>query len=307
MTEDFSKEERIRNAPLIYRGFTGWPTYAPDGKHIIFTDNADILKCHLVKIDVNQPNNAITITDPKIGAKRPAYHPDSQTVAFNLNNESIWIMDLQNQMYRPYLPEWIRGEQKWIHPCFAPDGQSIVVASYQRGGPQREEVLYRLSPDSENTVTQITQYPEVCAGRLAISPGGSQIVFAGHAGAFNQLENRLWKVGADGKSVVLEEGSKAEKHGRCPAYSPDGCWVACVSARPMHSPKEETPMSVWIIRSDGSSAFRLTDASLKPTHMAWSPDQRRLAVTGAFGLQLIPLPDIFYYRGKAKVGTDSYE
>ena len=107
------------------------------------------------------------------------------------------------------------------------------------------------------------------------------------------MYNRLWIVDKNGVVTTLEEGSKESKHGRCPAFSPDGNWVSCVSGRPRTDYTEETGLAVWIIKSDGSKSYKLTDETYRPTHMTWSPDQTTLAVTGAYGLQLIPLPDIF--------------
>ncbi len=293
MQGDFSNDSLILNAPFLYKGFAGWPSYSPNGSQIVFTADADTNECFICIVDVKNPNHLHQITRPEIGAKRPSWHPDGSKIAYNLNNETIRIYDMKSQKSELYLSEAVRGKNKLIHPCYAPDGKSILVASLHKGGPQREEVLYRLNPDAENPIEQITQYPQVCAGRPAVSPDNKDVVFAGHADFFNQLENRLWKVSIPDESFKLEEGDDATCHGRCPAYSPDGKWISCVSTRPLKKPIEITPMSVWMIRSDGSEAYRLTNDSLLPTHMSWSPDQEKLAVTGAFGLQLIHLPNIF--------------
>ncbi|MDF1695935.1 MAG: hypothetical protein P1U56_08895 [Saprospiraceae bacterium] len=293
MQGDFSKLESIINAPFLHKGFTGWPSFSPNGDKIAFTNNADQNTCYICIVDINSPSTFVPITNPDLGAKRPSWHPDGSEIAYNVDNQTIWVYHLENKTSQLYLPESVRGNIKLIHPCYAADGKSIFVASLHRGGVQRDEVLYRLIPTNHENIVQITQFPHVCAGRPAASPDHTNVVFAGHAGFFNQVENRLWKTNFEGPSFELEEGDSVSCQGRCPAYSPDGQWVACVSTRPLRNPTEKTPMAVWIIRSDGSESYKLTDSSLLPTHMTWSPDQKKLAVTGAFGLQLIDLPKIF--------------
>lgn len=293
MQSDFSTEQAIIDAPLIYQGFAGWPSFSPDGTQIAFTAEADTDRCFICLVDIRAPHQLYPITLPNLGAKRPSWHPNGRKIAYNLDNETIWIYEIESGRSKLYLPESTRKATKLIHPCYAPDGKSILVASLHRGGLQREEVLYRLDPDAKKPIKQLTEYPHVCAGRPAVSPDDSHAVFAGHAGFFNQVENRLWKVYPDKSAFELEKGNSANCHGRCPAYSPDGNWIACVSTRPIHNPTEETPMSVWIIRSDGSEAYKLTDSSMLPTHMSWSPNQKLLAVTGAYGVQLIDLPEVF--------------
>jgi len=293
MNGDFSKNKDILNAPFLYKGFSRWPSFSPDGTKIVFTMHADVTECFIGIIDISNPSNIVQLTLPKMEAKRPTWHPDGSKIAYNVNNETIWEYDISSGVSKLYLPEEVRKSVNFIHPWYSPDGNSILVASFNRNGPQREEVLYRLNSQSENPIQQLTQYPHVCAGRNTSNPVNQDIIFAGHAGYFNQLENRLWKVKPPQKAYSLEKGDSANCHGRCPAYSPFGDWVACVSCRPIRKPTIDTPQSVWIIRSDGSEAYKLTDGSFLPTHMSWSPDQKKLAVTGASGLQLIDLPEMF--------------
>lgn len=293
MIKDFSAETAIINAPFLYKGFTGWPDFSPDGEELVFTNDADKHTCFLVIL--NLKNKQIRrLTSPKLGAKRPTWHPEGHSIAYNVNNENIHIIQLSSMKSYLYISESFRAGRKIIHPCYAPDGKSILAASYQRGGPQREEVLYRVYPNNDQPIVEITDYPRVCAGRCTVHPNNEDVIFAGHAGSFNQLENRLWKVSQHQKAVPLELGDDSRCHGRCPSYSRDGRWVACVSARPKVKPDEETALGVWIIKSDGQESYKLTDGRFKPTHMTWSPDQKSLAVAGAFGVQLIRLPSLFH-------------
>lgn len=294
MQGDFSENKTVINSPFLYEGFAKWPSFSPDGTKIVFTMDANMKECFLGIIDVSSPDKILPITKPEMEAKRPSWHPHGDKIAYNRNNETIWEYDIPSGVSKLYLSNEVRNNKKLIHPWYSPDGNSILVASYNRNGPQREEVLYRLNPNSDKPIQQLTQYPHVCAGRNSPNPKGSDIIFAGHAGYFNQLENRLWKVDPPAESFPLEVGDSASCHGRCPAYSPFGDWVACVSCRPLRNPNINTPQSIWIIRSDGSEAYRLTDSRYLPSHMSWSPDQKKLAVTGAFGLQLIDLPELFF-------------
>src|SRR4029077_18853232 len=130
---------------------------------------------------------------------------------------------------------------------------------------------------------------------------GQKVVFAGNAGRFAQGANQLWVVGLDRKSQRLEQGEPALAQGRAPRWSPDGKWIACTSTRPAPNPDENTPRAVWIISADGLQAYQLTDHSMNPLHVAWSPDQKRLACGGiGCGLALLDLPERFQPQQKQK-------
>jgi hypothetical protein len=54
------------------------------------------------------------------------------------------------------------------------------------------------------------------------------------------------------------------------------------------------------VSSDGGAAYRLTDHAFDPLHVAWSPDQKRLACGGVgCGLGLLDLPSLFHRGGEA--------
>jgi Tol biopolymer transport system component len=141
---------------------------------------------------------------------------------------------------------------------------------------------------------QLTTFPEVCAGRPGVSPDGETVVFAGNAGGFAQSANQLWVVTPHAKPWRLEQAEPALAQGRGPRWSPDGKWIACTSTRPSPNPLETTPKAIWIISADGDQAYRLTDHTFNPLHVAWSPDQKRLACGGfGCGLAVLDLPERF--------------
>ncbi len=171
----------------------------------------------------------------------------------------------------------------------------MAVASVRWVNTVRQGVIYKLVPESSSPLEAWTNPDQISAGRPSVSPSGDQIVFAGNAEGFNQGANQLWVVSYGARSKRLEQGAAHLVQGRAPSWSPDGKWIACTSTRPISDPTEETPKAVWIISADGREAHRITDSSLNPLHVAWSPDQRYLACAGdGSPLVLISLTEVFH-------------
>jgi Tol biopolymer transport system component len=235
------------------------------------------------------------LTPPEMMAKRPEWLSTGHEIAFNREDRGIWTLALRTGHVAPFLPEQPPDGWSYFHPCAYPRERAVVVVAFREAANGREGVLFKLAPDASPTQVPLTTFPEVCAGRPGVGPKGATVVFAGNAGRFAQGANQLWIVSPGERTRRLEAGELHLVQGRSPRWSPDGRWIACTSTRPHPRPDEKTPRAIWIVRADGGEAHRLTDRAFTPLHVAWSPDQRRLACGGfGCGLGVVDLPEIFH-------------
>lgn len=271
-----------------------WPCFSPDGRQLVFTGLMDHPNNRLMMVPVEGGEEPRIITPPHMNAKRPAWLSTSTQIAFNRDQNSIWTIDLETDRLEPFLPESPPEAPPYLHPCAYPNERAVVVVAFCDSANGRAGVLYKLTPGAVVPVMQLTTFPEVCAGRPGVSPDGETVVFAGNAGGFAQSANQLWVVTPHAKPRRLEQAEPAFAQGRGPRWSPDGKWIACTSTRPSPNPIETTPKAIWIISADGDQAYRLTDRAFNPLHVAWSPDQKRLACGGfGCGLAVLDLPERF--------------
>lgn len=260
----------------------------------MFTGLMDHPNNRLMMLPVEGGEKPRIITPPHINAKRPTWLSTSTQIAFNRDQNSIWTLDLATNHLEPFLPESPPEAPPYFHPCAYPNERAVVVVAFCHSANGRAGVLYKLTPGAVVPVMQLTTFPEVCAGRPGVSPDGETVVFAGNAGGFAQSANQLWVVSPNAKPRRLEQAEPAHAQGRGPRWSPDGKWIACTSTRPSPNPIETTPKAIWIISADGDQAYRLTDHAFNPLHVAWSPDQKRLACGGfGCGLAVLDLPERF--------------
>jgi len=278
-----------------------WPCFSPDGRHLVFTANLERPTTRLMMLPAEGGGEAKCITPLDMNAKRPTWLHSEREIAFNRDQNSIWTIDLDNGRIEPFLPESLPDLPSFVHPCAYPNERAVVVVGFRETANGREGVLYKLTPGTSVPIFQLTTFPEVCAGRPGVSPDGETVVFAGNAGRFAQGANQLWVVKPNGKPLRVEQNEPALAQGRAPRWAPDGKWIACTSTRPAPKPDESTPRAVWIISADGKETHRLTDHSMNPLHVAWSPDQKRLACGGiGCGLALLDLPERFHAEEKRK-------
>lgn len=289
---ELNRFEAMETLRPLWTGIAGWPCFLPDGETILFTGHIQQQASSLMTISLRAKAEVKVLTVPEMGARRSTLHPDGNKIAFNLNNATVWTFDLNSSVVEPYAPEWHTEAERFIHPYYHPDGKSIVLVSDSDGPTGREGVVCSLSP--EDGVTEWTQFPEVCAGNLTVSPDGKSVVFAGNAGVFHQDMNQLWIVTPPAPAKRLEPGSPTLFQGRAPRWSPDGKWIAFVSTRPAPDAEDEDPKAVWIVDANGQNAYQLTPTAFRFPYVGWSPDQRSMAICTDDYLGVMELPARFH-------------
>ena len=137
--------------------------------------------------------------------------------------------------------------------------------------------------------TRVVTFDDVmqvkAVGAPVVSPDGSQILYTvrqwepGTDRDTDRLESRtrIWKVASNGGAPArqITFGDRGDTQ---PQWSPDGTSISFVSARGAAGPGDEAPRpQIYIMRTAGGEAQRLTDAKEGVTAYSWSPDSARIA------------------------------
>jgi dipeptidyl aminopeptidase/acylaminoacyl peptidase len=106
----------------------------------------------------------------------------------------------------------------------------------------------------------------------ALSPDGRRVAFVVSENDFEQSRTvtHLWWV--DIESRQARRLTHTDAGAAAPRWSPDGRWLAFLSARRENSTKPVR--QVWLLPSDGGEAQPLTRAPEGVLHFAWSPDSK---------------------------------
>jgi dipeptidyl aminopeptidase/acylaminoacyl peptidase len=102
-------------------------------------------------------------------------------------------------------------------------------------------------------------------GRIAVVAVGRPDLEA------DEYRSQLWAVPTDASAPARPLTSGHQDS--APAFSPDGRWLAYLSAEPGGRPQ------IWLLPTAGGAPGRLTDHHLGAGAPVWSPDSRRLAYT----------------------------
>lgn len=115
---------------------------------------------------------------------------------------------------------------------------------------------------------------------VRVSPDGSRVAFVvgtpAMEGEKSEWVSQVYVARADGSSSF--QLTRGEKSATAPDWSPDGRWIAFVSARgPKDKDGKEPKAGLWRVPVDGGEAEALTDAKGAISAFRWSPDGGSIA------------------------------
>jgi len=113
----------------------------------------------------------------------------------------------------------------------------------------------------------------------AVSPDGTQVLYTVRAweqqGNRMESRTRIWKVPvAGGAARQITFGERGDSQ---PQWSPDGRHISFVSARGSANGDDMPKAQIYVMRTDGGEAWKLTDAKENVSSYSWAPDSNRIA------------------------------
>ncbi len=206
--------------------------YAPDGSHIVYSrHHANRRQANLVLV----------------GAR---------------------IMKADGSDDRPLLTPFDPQVQIQEHPCFSPDGRTLMISGggNDTGNSAKDTFICDIDGDFRATnLRKPVPGDGVNLGEEPVfSPDGKLI-------AYTTVDEKLWTVHADGKNkaTVVQVGQQFCHH---PDWSPDGQSIAFAADR-------DTGIDVYTVRADGTELTRLTEHEGLDCRPRWSRDGRYILFT----------------------------
>jgi len=200
--------------------------------------------------------------------------PQPRYIAFSLGisarHADLYVMEADGGKAKPLIagaePHWLQGDQWLSYLNFDPN-------SYRWN-------LHRLRLNDQrvdNISAQLGYSYEPLESQFSWSADGQRLIFAEYRKNRDLFQVLL-------QNGTLSQVTQGDKYATYPVWSPDGGWVAFLSAG-----------DIYLVRPNGQELRRLTQAGTFENPLFWSPDGRRLATVSppAFGqrITLIAIKD----------------
>src|SRR5581483_4180465 len=141
-------------------------------------------------------------------------------------------------------------------------------------------LLHAAPADDRRAITPDDVYSLRLVGDPQRSPDGAWVAYTvrREVKETDKSDTDVWMARWDGSQEVQLTRTPASES--MPRWSPDGRWLAFLSARSAGDPggKADDDAQVWLLDRTGGEAMKLTDVEGGVSAFAWSPDSKRLVL-----------------------------
>jgi Tol biopolymer transport system component len=249
-------------------GRFGQLSWSPDGQYIAAMRSStqkpgESTGIYLLPVRGGTPRLVTSTVAP--GSDRdPAFSPDGRRLAYFSCNNCCWsgcdlmILDLNSDFSAAGAPRRLTSLATQMEgAAWVRDGRSVVFGSDAAGFQYlwRIDVEGRLPPER-------LEVAGIGARAPATAPARDQLVFSR-----SRHNEDIYSLPPDGNSQPIETSSFWENW---PVFSPDGRHVAYCS------PRSGESFDIWVARSDGSDARRLSHGLSDSCGASWAPSGRTI-------------------------------
>ena len=256
LSATFSQDPQFR---IVRTGI--FPSYSPDGKELVLnTGRAGNFHNAIAMMSTAGTNRRVIFDDPNRNAVAPVWSPRGDRIAFGLGQYNngrgvrpggVATIAVDGSDLRMLTQS---GDVNYGFPSWSPDARRLVLRAEEPGAKG-----LRILELESGTLSTLTSGPWN-DNFPAWSPKGNLVVFTSDRDG----DWELYTIRPDGtelKRLTRSPGNDAHA-----TWSSDGEWIAFASARGGF--KDEMPVGegggqgagdIFVMRSDGSDARRLTD------------------------------------------------
>ena len=256
------------------------PSWSPDGRLLALSERHEAqapLSIFLASIESLEKQRLTSPPAGSVGDCAPAISPDGRTVAFNRVSAAGGIFLVPIAGGEPtrltHEPPPFCERLAWTA-----DGRELVFSTSASGGaPESSSSLWRVSA-SGGTPERLTVGGDNAANP-AIASRGNRLAYEQRSQTIN-----IWQIEVPTAKEPSRSATKLIASTRvdaCPQFSPDGTRIAFCSDR---TGSDE----IWVSDAAGSNLVQLTSLGGPMAGTSrWSPDGRRIAFDGDWGIHVI--------------------
>lgn len=234
---------------------------SPDGKMIAFRSKREgTWDIYTLATDGN--GNATRLTRGMIYNGAPVWSPDGKRIAFESyarGDLDIWVMNADG---RQLVNLTEREKAHDFAPAWSPNGKWIAFTSWRTGTQQIFIVAADCKPVCPALNLSQNKFDEHSP---AWSPDSTKLAFVSNRDGQRAIYVAEFVEGRYGAAPQLQNVRRLTFSGwdDAPAWSPDGTWIAFVSARPTRQP-------IYIVPAEGGMPRLVENGPEVATSVKWS-------------------------------------